>query len=182
MDPNLNPDQEHASILWGLLGILGGLLIAAGKKMLGRHESENDELVKEFRAHISESGTQSAELRTRLTVLEDRKLVTLPELELAIEKALAAAVKLFSPEHQAIAREMTAGLKESKKETLEIVAECNKKIRSDFQESISSMKNDIANLRIDSTATMNMLGDLTRLLAKRKNIRTKQRSKNGRKH
>jgi acyl-CoA reductase-like NAD-dependent aldehyde dehydrogenase len=189
MDPNLRPDPENAGMLWGLLGILGGLLIAAGKKMLGRHESENDELVKEFRTHIAESGAQLGELRTRLTVLEDRKLVTLPELELAIEKALASAVKLFSPEHAAIAKQMSESIRDSKKETIEIVAECNKKVREDFKEDIkivkadfTSVKAELTSMRADTMASMNMLGDLTRLLAKRRKVRVKQRTRNGGPH
>jgi transketolase len=182
MDPNLKTDPEHIGLLWGLLGILGGLLIAAGKKMLGRHEIENDDLLKQFREHIAESSAHFGALGTRLTVLEDRKLVTLPELELAIEKALTTAVKLFSPEHQAIAKQMNEGLRDAEKKTAELVSECNNKVRNDFRNDLNEVKSEVAaikehivGLRAENIVTQNMLGEMTRILAGRKEVREKSR-------
>lgn len=123
MDPSaLKPDPEHVSWLKDALLIAGGALIASWKTIFRRHEQKEDD-------HT----TLLADLVTRVAVLENRPpYVTLPELRVAIGEAINEAQKLFTPQHAELAREFRDVVKESKKETEEMILECNKTIRRDF--------------------------------------------------
>ena len=132
MDPTIKPDPEHVNWLTGAIGFLSGLLVLAVAKLFKRHETENDKESNAIHEHIKKSGEQMAEFHTRLSLLEDRKYVTLPELKIAIGEAINEAQKLFTPQHEELAREFRSVVKESKNETEQIVVECNKAIRRDF--------------------------------------------------
>jgi hypothetical protein len=163
MDQNMSPSPEHANWAWTIAAFFGGLLISMGKKMLGRHETENDGVSKKLDDHKTDSAKLLAGLETRIALLEDRQYVTLPQLELAIAKALSDAHKLFSAEHNDIINKLYAAISKSKEDSDAKLFECNKKVREDFKEDIN--------------ASMNMMRDIMRMVAKRKDIRNRSRTK-----
>ena len=137
MDPNINPDPVHLGWFQGAGLFLLGLLISVVHKYFSRHETENDKETEDVRLKIKKSEEILAQVHTRLSLLEDRKYVTLPELRIAIGEAINEAQKLFTPQHQELAVEFRAVVKESKKETEDIVRECNNAIRRDFGSALS---------------------------------------------
>lgn len=136
MDPTIKPDPEHVNWLTGAIGFLSGLLVLAVGKLLRRHETENDKESDEIKERNKKTDELLAQFHTRLSLLEDRKYVTLPELKIAIGEAINEAQKLFTPQHEELAREFRSVVKDSKNETEKLVTECNGAIRRDFANAI----------------------------------------------
>ncbi|MCK7495193.1 MAG: hypothetical protein MZW92_31930 [Comamonadaceae bacterium] len=125
------PDPEHTGWLTGIIGLAAAIMALIGKYW-NRHEKESDGHEQKTIDTMTAIGHRIGAIEVRVAVLEDRKLVTLPELRVAIIEALDEAQKLFSPQHKEIIEHFNQGIKESEKETIEMVTECNRKIREDL--------------------------------------------------
>jgi hypothetical protein len=134
------PDPEHVSWLQAIVGFLMGILTLIGAKFFKRTETDIDrsgketkDNIKETRDHIKESDTRYSHIETRLAILEDRKLVTMPELRLAIREALEQARELFTPQHEGLERTFMAAIEESEKRNATLVQQCNTALRTDLE-------------------------------------------------
>jgi hypothetical protein len=127
------PDPEHSSWLIGIIAYLSGLLTLMGANLFKRTETDVERSGKETRDHIKESDSRYGHIETRLAILEDRKLVTMPELRLAIREALEQARELFTPQHEGLERTFMAAIEESEKRNAALVQQCNTALRSDLE-------------------------------------------------
>jgi hypothetical protein len=134
------PDPEHVSWLHAIIGFLMGILTLLGAKFFKRTETDIEQSGNETKAHIKESDTRYAHIETRLAVLEDRKLVTMPELRLAITEALQQAKELFTPQHEEIEKTFLLAIAESEKRSAELVQHCNTALRSDIGDTTKSLE------------------------------------------
>jgi hypothetical protein len=134
------PDPEHVSWLQAIIGYLAGMLTLIGAKLFKRTETDMEQSGKETKAHIKESDTRYAHIETRVAVLEDRKLVTMPELRLAITEALDQAKKLFTPQHEEIEKSFLLAIADSEKRSAELVQHCNTALRADIGATTKSLE------------------------------------------
>lgn len=118
MDPNLKPDPEHTGWLWGaggaLIVYLSGKLTELVGYIVRRKDAKEDktaELLYNFEEalhkHALANAQTSAELETRLRLLESQKVVTIDALKVAITEALKEARLDYGQQHGKLEERVT---------------------------------------------------------------------------
>lgn len=145
MDPTtIPPDPFYVRWLHAFTGFLSALVLALIGVLYKRHMSETDRKAAETKTHLQKDDDRLAGIESRLAVLEDRPAyVTLPELEVAIERAISKVRDVFTPQHESLSREVQTKIAESERHTQDLVSECNGALRRDFNGSLERLQKEM---------------------------------------